>query len=204
MDQRCVHCGALYFLGEDFNCCMSGNVSILALPPLPSQLVALYTLNNAQSRNFRNHIRLYNNMFAFASMNYDLHLTPRNRNPVFQVCSQIAHWVGPLHPLPDRNPSYGQVYIYDNNEAVQQKLSNVPIWQDAWLNDKVVHTIQSVTESHNLFAAALKHMYEVELEDRQAEERGEELPQVQCTSEKTAIIPIGTTDLFMMKLQLCL
>ena len=76
MDQRCVHCGALYFLGEDFNCCMSGNVSILALPPLPSQLVALYTLNNAQSRNFRNHIRLYNNMFAFASMNYDLHLTP--------------------------------------------------------------------------------------------------------------------------------
>ena len=65
---------ALYFVREDFSCCMGGNVNISALPPLPNQLVALYTLNNAHSRNFRNHIRLYNNMFAFASMNYDLHL----------------------------------------------------------------------------------------------------------------------------------
>ena len=65
---------ALYFVGEDFNCCMGANVNISALPPLPNQLVALYILNNAHSRNFRNHIRLYNNMFAFASMNYNLHL----------------------------------------------------------------------------------------------------------------------------------
>ena len=72
MDQRCVHCGALCFVGEEFSCCMGGNVTIPALPPLPNQLAALYTLDNAHSRNFRNHICLYNNMFAFASMNYDL------------------------------------------------------------------------------------------------------------------------------------
>ena len=55
-------------------------------------------------------------MFAFTSMNYDLCLPPGNRNPVFQICGQTAHWVGPLHPPPDRNPSYGQVYIYNGNE----------------------------------------------------------------------------------------
>ena len=46
-------------------------------------------------------------MFAFAFMNYDLQLPPGTQNPVFQVCGQIAHWVGPLHPPPDRNLSYG-------------------------------------------------------------------------------------------------
>ena len=95
MDQRCAHCGALYFVGEDFISCMGENVSIPALPPLPNQLVALYILNNAQSKSFRNHIRLFNNMFAFASMNYDLRLPPGNPNPVFRVCGQIAHRVGP-------------------------------------------------------------------------------------------------------------
>ena len=180
MDQRCAHCGALYFVGEDIISCMGGNVSIPALPPLPNQLVALHTLNNAQSKSFRNHICLFNNMFAFASMNYDLRLPPGNPNPVFWVCGQIAHRVGPLHPPPDRNPSYGQVYIYDVNETVQQRLSNVPIKQDAQLNDQVVHTIQGVMENHNPFAAAFKHMYEVELEEhRRAEERAEGLPQVQ-------------------------
>ena len=81
MGQRCEHCGALYFVGEVFSRCMGGNVTIPALPPLPNYLVALYTLNNAHSRNFRNHIRLY--MFTFASMNYDLCLPLGNHNTVF-------------------------------------------------------------------------------------------------------------------------
>ena len=34
--QRCVHSGALYFVGEVFNCCMGVNVTIPALPPLPN------------------------------------------------------------------------------------------------------------------------------------------------------------------------
>ena len=159
---------------------MGGNVTIPALPPLPNQLAALCALTNAHSTNFRNHIRLYNNMFAFASMNFDLRLPPGNRNPVFQICGQIAYRVGPLHPPPDRNLSYGQVYIYDGNKAVRQRLANVPIRQAARLNDQVVDTIQGVMEKYNPFAAAFKYMYEVELEEhRQAEERGEELPQVQ-------------------------
>ena len=36
MNQRCVHSGALYFVGEVFNCCMGVNVTIPALPPLPN------------------------------------------------------------------------------------------------------------------------------------------------------------------------
>ena len=98
------------------------------------------------------------------------------------------------------------MYIYDNNKAVQQKLSTVPIWQDARLNDQVVHTIQGVMENHYPFAAAFKHMYEVKLEeDHEAEEHGvKSYHKYRCISEKTTVIPIGTTNLFMMKLQLCL
>ena len=72
------------------------------------------------------------------------------------------------------------MYIYDGNEAVQQRLANVPIRQDAQLNDQIVDTIQGVIENHNPFAAAFKYMCEVELEGHcRAEERGEELLQVQ-------------------------
>ena len=107
-------------------------------------------------------------------------MPPGNCNPVFRICGQIAHRVGPLHPPRDRNLSYGQVYIYDGNEAVQQRLAIVPIRQDARLLDLVVDTIQGEMENHNPFAAAFKYMYEVELEEhRRVEERGEELPQVQ-------------------------
>ena len=51
-------------------------------------------------------------------MNYDLRLRPGDRSLVFQICGQIVHQFGPLHPPPDRNPSNRQVYIYDGNEAV--------------------------------------------------------------------------------------
>ena len=125
----------IVFCWRGFNCCMGGAVSIPAFPPLPNQLLALYTLNNAHSRNFRSHIWLYNNMFAFASMNYNLHLPPGNHNPVFRICCQIAHCVGPLQPPQDRNPSYGQVYIYNSNKAVQERLLHVPIRLNAHLID---------------------------------------------------------------------
>lgn len=55
--------------------------------------------------------------------------------------------------------------LQTENEAVQQRLANVPIRQDARLHDHVVDAIQSVMENQNPFAAAFKYMYEVKLEE---------------------------------------
>lgn len=91
----------------------------------------------------------------------------------------IAHRVGPLHSPADRNPSYGQVYIYDGNEAVQQRITSVPIRHDARLHNHIVNTIQGMVENHNPFAAAFKCIYGVDLQEYcKAEECREELPEV--------------------------
>ena len=165
MDQRCLHCGALYFVGEDFNCCMGGNVTIPALPPLPNQLATLYTLENAHSRNFRNHLCLYNNMFAFASMKYDLRASWKSQPCISNLWSNCpSSWT--ITPSSrQKSVICPGIYIYDGNEAVQQRLANVPIRQDARLHDHVVDAIQSVMENQNPFAAAFRYMYEVKLEE---------------------------------------
>ena len=59
-------------------------------------------------------------------------------------------------------PSYGQLYIYDNSEALQFRL-NQPANVDC--RPDVMRTISEVIERENPFAAAYKHMYEVEREE---------------------------------------
>ena len=112
-------------------------------------------------------------MLAFASMNCDLNLPLGNRNPVLPI--ELDHYTllqTEIRPMAR--------CIYDGNEAVQQRITSVPIRHDARLHYHVVNTIQGIVENHNPFATAFKYMYEVELEEhRRGEEHGEQLPQVQ-------------------------
>ena len=111
-------------------------------------------------------------MLAFASMNCDLHLPLGNRNPVLPI--ELDHYTllqTEIRPMAR--------CIYDGNEAVQQRITSVPIRHDARLHYHVVNTIQGIVENHNPFATAFKYMYEVELEEhRRGEEHGEQLLQV--------------------------
>ena len=111
-------------------------------------------------------------------MQYNLEPPPGRGGFVFRICGQIGHRVGPLHPGPNEQRRYGQLYIYDANVAVQQRILNNAGF-DANINPRLLGIIEPVLRQHNPFAAAYRHMYEVELEqNRLAEANGEEPPNV--------------------------
>ena len=111
MDQKCPFCEAYRFIDEKLNCCHNGKVS---LPPLfcPDTLRNLYTQNDTESKTFRNNIRIYNNAFAFASMEADI-TPPPGRGPYcYKVHGQVYHRVGTLHPETNSSRRYAQLYIH--------------------------------------------------------------------------------------------
>ena len=109
-------------------------------------------------------------------MQYNLQPPPGRGGFVFRICVQIGHRVGPIHPGQNENRRYGQLYIYDANVAVQQRIQNNEGF-DANINPQLLGIIEPVLSQHNPFAAAYRHMYEVEVkQNRLAKANGEEPP----------------------------
>ena len=82
MLNRCVHCNARYFRGEInahglyTKCCSNGQVVIPAFHEVPQRLRDLYLNDDAESREFRNNIIVYNKCFQFASIEANLRDIP--------------------------------------------------------------------------------------------------------------------------------
>jgi hypothetical protein len=73
MNRQCEHCNALHFPFEQnrnkqfLNCCHQGKINLSKDPDYPKIIEKLATENSTVSKNFRKHIRSYNNALAFAS-----------------------------------------------------------------------------------------------------------------------------------------
>ena len=67
MNVKCQYCGSLSFHNEKYSCCQNGKVLLQLWSEYPEELKQLMTGNSNAAKNFRKHIRKYNNLFAFAS-----------------------------------------------------------------------------------------------------------------------------------------
>lgn len=69
-------------------------------------------------------IRAYNMMFAMTSFGEKVDDSVNNGSGpyVFKVEGQISHWMGSLCPPTDGNPTFLQMYIYDTNNEVCNRL----------------------------------------------------------------------------------
>ena len=73
MNKLCIYCDVKHFLCEMntekcfINCCHHGKVLFNNEDLYPEQLKQLIISNTEDSKNFINNIRIYNNLFAFAS-----------------------------------------------------------------------------------------------------------------------------------------
>ena len=178
IDVVCPFCESLSFPEEHFPCCSNGNIVLPQLPPYPPVLLDLLTGNNVQARNFRAHIRTFNNLFAFASLKVNLAFPRgRDRDEIFKICGSIAHRIGPLHPQEGHQRRYSQLYIYHGEDAVEQRVGN-PL-ADRRLRRDVLLTIQQIMDQINPYAYAYLHMYQVEQRHlREAEQQGHNPPVV--------------------------
>ena len=160
MNKVCPYCGALRFVNELFNCCHNGKVKLLELY-YPDELKEVLTGNSIQSRNFRDNIRQYNSAFAFASLGANIDRLSGRGPYCFRIHGQIYHRTGCLHPHEDNEREYGQVYILEGNQAVESRMQNSA---NSNCRPDIMQMIQQIMDTVSPYAAAYKHMYQVEQE----------------------------------------
>ena len=96
MNKLCIYCDAKHFLCEMntekcfINCCHNGKVLFNNEDLYPEQLKQLMISNTKDDKNFMNNIRIYNNLFAFASFGAKFVTFP-TAGPQVRVCGQTCH-----------------------------------------------------------------------------------------------------------------
>lgn len=106
-------------------CCGNGRVQLplLQLPP-PVLQHLLYEKDSADSKHFQQNIRLYNMMFAFTSPGAKLDKSINNGRgpPTIRIQGQPCHRIGSMLPMPGQQPKFAQLYIYDTENEIQNRL----------------------------------------------------------------------------------
>lgn len=133
----CEHCNALMWYNERINkrrncippkfsmCCMHGKIELPPPPVLPQVLLDLLFRGDSESINFIENIRAYNSMFAFTSMDGEIDASVNNgRGPfVFRFHGQNFHQIGSLLPEEGLPPAFTQLYIFDTENEVRNRIS---------------------------------------------------------------------------------
>lgn len=141
-------------------CCMKGQVDIPLLQQPPPLLLNLIRGRDHRSSHFRENIRAYNSMFAFTSMGGKVD-TSRNDGggpPQFILSGQNYHRIGSLLPTEGHTPKYAQLYIYDTQNEISNRLSHfryiseLPIFHTniKYLLNKLTSYLFSVLMIHEL------------------------------------------------------
>ncbi|KDQ27730.1 hypothetical protein PLEOSDRAFT_1042559, partial [Pleurotus ostreatus PC15] len=176
MDIPCQHCGALHWADERVNrsrrtgipnfgmCCDHGKVRLPAPQAPPHTLQGLLEADDAQAREFRHNIRAYNMALAFTSLGVreDSSINQRNGRRmggstwVFRIQGQLSHHSGALEAGEGRAPSYAQLYVYDPQAALQQRmLRNNALRRDT------MEALQNMLSVTHRYASVFKHAFEV-------------------------------------------
>nr|GEX06196.1 DNA helicase [Tanacetum cinerariifolium] len=106
------------------------------------------------------HVSDYNQMFSMTSFGAKINdSVNRGRGPyVFKVFGQIYYWIGSLCLEEGHHPQFLQVYIYDTQEEVANRMRNFRGPNEDTLNSETVKGLIRVLDEHNglvrLFRAA--------------------------------------------------
>ncbi|GJV37430.1 DNA helicase, partial [Tanacetum coccineum] len=131
-DQRCYHYGATFWFGERLKghsnsrkpayhlCCGGGRIYMDPTPDPPEYIKSLL-----QNKHFMDNIRAYNQMFAMTSFGAKIDESINNGiGPyVFKVSGQVYHWIGSLCPLAGEPPRFLQLYIYDMQHELENRMT---------------------------------------------------------------------------------
>ena len=135
MSYKCRKYGIMMWLDEKINksakfpefsiCCAKGKVILPPLQKLPSPLDILLTGNDSRSRLFKQNIRMYNSALSFTSIgvNVDQEVTGTSGIYTFRIHGEMYHRIGTLLPNSETPPQFAQIYIYDTDHEIQNRLN---------------------------------------------------------------------------------
>ncbi|GJT15509.1 DNA helicase [Tanacetum coccineum] len=153
----CQHCGALFW-GEErlksvprssrprYNrCCRGGRVVLRTYQVYPDYMKLLL-----RDRHFLENIRAYNQMFSMTSLGAQVDDSINNgRGPyVFKISGQLYHWIGSLCPAEGEPPRFLQLYIYDTDNEVDNRMTYFG-GQNSDLRRDIVEGLIDLLDTHN-------------------------------------------------------
>src|SRR5580658_6427133 len=128
MNIECPSCHALRWRAEALSqsshnnpkfgmCCYQGKIELSKLQKVPQDLYRLFTREDPRGSDFHKRILFYNNSLAMTSVGKttDHSVNQNGGGPYsFVLRGELIHQAGSVLPLEGRNPTYSQLYIYNN------------------------------------------------------------------------------------------
>ncbi|VDI62821.1 Hypothetical predicted protein [Mytilus galloprovincialis] len=167
MDNVCSHCsahmwkheihkGSLHLNAKFSTCCSQGKITIPALLTPPETLKTLLTENTTQAKYFRQNIRAFNSSLAFSSLGVKEDIL-KSRGPyTFRISGSVYHRIGQLFPEPGKDPKFAQIYIYDTDNELANRL----LWNSD-LDKDILTDLQTMMHECNPFVHTFKHAADV-------------------------------------------
>jgi len=169
MNIICPYCGAPHWKCERLTssslanpkfgrCCLSGKIWLPPLQQPPPELHNLLISPDRRAKEFRTNIRKYNNAFAMTSVGRNLQQMDGGGPYVFKVHGSLSHRIGSLLPPPNQSPAFGQLYIYDPDEALNYRMNNQI---NAGLDRTIMRELQDMLHRHHSGVALYKQALEL-------------------------------------------
>ena len=130
------------------DCCISGRIRLPVLDNVPQPLKGLLESNQPEARSFWDNIRWYNSALAFTSLgaNFDTSALQGGGPYVLKLHGELYHKHGALIPDEGSEGSYAQLYIYDAEDALDQRVS-----RNRSQSSNVMSDLQEMLLEHNPF-----------------------------------------------------
>ncbi|KAL4578339.1 hypothetical protein LXL04_014460 [Taraxacum kok-saghyz] len=128
------------------NCCNGGKVVLPNEPEPPDFIQHLF-----KDKHFLDNIRAYNQMFSMTSFGAQIDESVNDgKSPyVFKISGQIYHWLGSLCPSEGNPPRFLQLYIYDTQNEVENRMRFFGGIESKSVNSTIVQQLVDFLDKHN-------------------------------------------------------
>ena len=137
---------------EYHRCCAGGKVKLESRSDYPDYIKELF-----RNRHFMENIRAYNQMFAMTSLGAEVdNSINMGRGPyVFKISGQLYHRIGSLCPEQNSRPQFLQLYIYDTENEVANRLESFQK-SGQGLRADIVENLIEILDEHNELVQLLR------------------------------------------------
>ena len=157
-EYMCEHCNAAFWYGErsrttsrsqpiKYNkCCAGGQVRLEKEMEPPMYFKQLF-----KDKHFLDNVRAYNQMFSMTSFGAQIDDSVNDgRGPyVFKISGEIHHWIGTICPTNIKEPKFMQLYIYDTENEVANRMAVYGGKDRSGLKPEIVQSLIQILDEHN-------------------------------------------------------
>ncbi|XP_074344007.1 uncharacterized protein LOC141683211 [Apium graveolens] len=137
-------------------CCKNGQVELTKeRPPLP---FLYYLLSGGEkTAHFLKNIRTYNSLFQFTSLGGKIDRKINNGGGLycFKLNGQNYHLTGSLKPKEGQSPKFAQLYVYDTDNEIQNRMDAVP--GSDGLDPEIVEGLLKMLDENNKLSEGFRY-----------------------------------------------